>query len=104
MSRRRGKSRIGQTPWTLPPADANSKPSMTGCGCDIKGADDIIFAKFASKQSHGAMRAQPRRVVLASTSKYRKTLLERLALAFEVASPHVDEGIAANETPQQTAL
>ncbi|HSU76872.1 MAG TPA: Maf family protein, partial [Burkholderiales bacterium] len=35
--------------------------------------------------------AQPRRLVLASTSAYRKALLERLALAFVVAAPQVDE-------------
>src|SRR5262249_56680509 len=43
MSCRRGKSRIGKAPLRLAPADANSKPSITGCGCGIKGADNIIF-------------------------------------------------------------
>src|SRR6478752_2227185 len=43
MSCRRGKSRIGNAPLRLAPADANSKPSITGCGCGIKGADNIIF-------------------------------------------------------------
>lgn len=50
------------------------------------------------------MRAQPRRLVLASTSKYRKALLERLGLAFEVASPGVAEDVLSHETPQETAL
>lgn len=48
--------------------------------------------------------AQPRRLVLASTSKYRKVLLERLGLAFEAASPGVAEDVLPNETPPQTAL
>ena len=48
--------------------------------------------------------AQPRRLVLASTSKYRKALLERLGLAFETASPGVTEDALANEAPPQTAL
>lgn len=48
--------------------------------------------------------AQPRRLVLASTSKYRRALLERLGLAFEAASPGVAEDVLANETPPQTAL
>jgi septum formation protein len=77
---------------------------MTGCGCDIKGRDDIIFGKFASKQMDGAMRAQSRRLVLASSSKYRKALLERLGLAFELAAPGVDEDVLAGETPADTAL
>jgi septum formation protein len=33
-----------------------------------------------------------RRLILASTSPYRRALLERVGLAFEVASPGVDEG------------
>ena len=48
--------------------------------------------------------AQPRRLVLASTSKYRRTLLERLGLDFETASPRVAEAALPNESPPQTAL
>ena len=47
---------------------------------------------------------EKRRLVLASTSPYRKALLERLGLAFEVAAPHVDERPLGAETPPQTAL
>ena len=50
------------------------------------------------------MLGQPRRVVLASSSKYRKALLERLGLAFEVAAPHVDEAALADESPADTAV
>ena len=48
--------------------------------------------------------AQSRRLVLASTSAYRKALLARLALAFEVASPQVDERALGGEAPADTAL
>src|SRR3954453_5239459 len=48
--------------------------------------------------------AQPRRLVLASTSAYRKALLERFALTFELASPLVDEHPLAGEAPDDTAL
>ena len=48
--------------------------------------------------------AQPRRLVLASTSAYRKALLERLALAFVLAAPQVDERPLAGEAPADTAL
>lgn len=48
--------------------------------------------------------AQSRTLVLASTSKYRKTLLARLGLAFEVADPGVDERIVPGERPEETAL
>jgi 7-methyl-GTP pyrophosphatase len=48
--------------------------------------------------------AQARTLVLASSSKYRKTLLARLGLAFEVASPSVDERVLAAEGPAETAL
>jgi septum formation protein len=50
------------------------------------------------------MTVQTRRLVLASTSRYRKALLERLGLSFEVASPGVDEAVLSNEAPQETAL
>lgn len=48
--------------------------------------------------------SQSRPLVLASTSRYRKQLLERLALPFECAGPDVDEAVLENETPGQTAL
>jgi septum formation protein len=47
---------------------------------------------------------QPRRLVLASTSSYRKALLQRLGLHFEIATPGVDEQALAGEPPEQTAL
>lgn len=39
-------------------------------------------------------------LVLASTSPYRKILLERLGLHFETAAPKTDETALANETPE----
>ena len=39
-------------------------------------------------------------LVLASTSPYRKILLERLGLHFETAAPRTDETVLANETPE----
>ena len=39
------------------------------------------------------------RLILASTSRYRKELLGRLRLPFEVASPDVDETPRPGETP-----
>jgi septum formation protein len=42
-------------------------------------------------------------IVLASTSKYRRELLARLGLPFEVAAPDVDEIALPSETPQDTA-
>lgn len=40
-------------------------------------------------------------IILASTSPYRKTLLERFHLAFETAAPEVDEAAQPGEAPQQ---
>jgi septum formation protein len=48
--------------------------------------------------------AQPRRLVLASGSRYRKALLERLGLQFEAVTPVVDEQALPNESPPETAL
>ena len=44
-----------------------------------------------------------RRLVLASTSRYRRELLGRLRLPFEVASPEVDEQPRPGEAPAETA-
>jgi septum formation protein len=43
-------------------------------------------------------------LVLASTSAYRRELLARLRLPFEVAAPQVDETPRPGEPPAQTAL
>lgn len=47
---------------------------------------------------------QPRRLVLASTSRYRKELLARLGLPFDVAAPALDEKLLPGEAPAETAL
>ena len=45
-----------------------------------------------------------RPLVLGSTSRYRRELLERLNLPFSVAAPHVDETPEAGEAPRALAL
>ena len=47
---------------------------------------------------------QSRRLILGSTSRYRRALLERLGLAFEAASPAFDETPLAGEDTAATAL
>lgn len=42
-------------------------------------------------------------IVLASTSPYRRALLARLRIPFEVAAPAIDEAALGNETPDATA-
>jgi septum formation protein len=46
----------------------------------------------------------PRRLVLGSTSRYRRELLERLGLPFAVAAPDIDERALPAEAPAQTAV
>ena len=48
--------------------------------------------------------AQLRKLVLASSSGYRRALLGRLGLEFEWAAPGVDESAAPEEGPPETAL
>ena len=43
-------------------------------------------------------------LVLGSTSRYRRELLERLGLPFTVAAPHTDETPQPGETPRALAL
>ena len=47
---------------------------------------------------------QTPRIVLASTSRYRRELLARLGLPFAIAVPEVDERPLAGESPSQAAL
>lgn len=44
------------------------------------------------------------KLILASTSRYRRDLLSRLGLPFEVAAPSVDETPLPGESPQTLAL
>lgn len=48
--------------------------------------------------------ATPRQLILGSTSRYRRELLARLHLEFEVIAPEVDETPRASETPREIAL
>lgn len=48
--------------------------------------------------------SHPPRLILASSSTYRKELLSRLRLPFEVAVPDLDESALPGETPSATAL
>jgi septum formation protein len=47
---------------------------------------------------------RPPRLILASSSPYRRELLERLRVPFEVVVPAIDETPLAGETPEATAL
>jgi septum formation protein len=49
-------------------------------------------------------KAALRPLILASTSRYRAALLERFGLAFNTASPAVDESERGGETPHDRAL
>ncbi|MBQ5947448.1 Maf-like protein [Massilia sp. ST3] len=46
----------------------------------------------------------PARLILASSSAYRRELLARLGLPFEAVAPHIDETPLPGEAPQDTAL
>jgi septum formation protein len=48
--------------------------------------------------------SSPPRLILASSSAYRKELLSRLQLPFDVAVPDIDESPRPGETPSATAL
>jgi len=60
-----------------------------------------------TKTNHGSDKGAPAsapRLVLASTSRYRRMLLERLGLPFVALPPSVDETPLPGETPRATAL
>lgn len=43
-------------------------------------------------------------LILASSSIFRRELLQRLQVPFSTVAPHVDEAVLKNEAPQDTAL
>ena len=47
---------------------------------------------------------RPPALILASTSRYRRELLQRLRLPFDVESPGVDEAALPGESPRELAL
>ena len=51
----------------------------------------------------GIAPAPTRSLILGSTSRYRRELLQRLQIPFEVVSPEVDESQHAGESPEQLA-
>jgi septum formation protein len=59
---------------------------------------------FLEKSRQNKVMAQPRRLILGSTSRYRRELLERLGLAFEIAAPRCDETPLPGEGAAATAL
>ena len=60
--------------------------------------------KTTINRSGTAPKPAPRQLVLASTSRYRRMLLERLGLPFIAVAPGADETARANESPAATAF
>lgn len=58
---------------------------------------------FHEKSCQNKAMSTSRRLVLASTSPYRRDLLARLGIVFECAPPQVDEAPLAGEAPAETA-
>src|SRR3954470_23306264 len=57
-----------------------------------------------SKKTAKTMTSRPPNLVLASSSPYRKLLLERLGLPFRVVQPKLIESPIDGETPAETAV
>ena len=68
-----------------------------------KNVESYRLGRKVSKMSGKTTKNARRRLVLASTSRYRKALLERLRVPFDVAAPDVDERQLPGETPAATA-
>ena len=67
-----------------------------------------IFSSFSTCRDFVGISADHamsnRQIVLASSSPFRRELLERLQISFITASPEVDERTLPGETPEETAL
>ena len=71
-------------------------------GC-LSTPDDVVFV-LASGELGKNRPNRPPRLILASSSPYRRELLERLRVPFDVVVPAIDETPLAGETPEVTAL
>jgi septum formation protein len=69
-----------------------------------KRADDTIRENPRQNKVMPSSRPASRRLVLASTSRYRRELLQRLALPFEAVAPQFDEAALPGEPAAATAL
>jgi len=63
-----------------------------------------MSAKTTANQATSPLRAAQRPLVLASTSHYRKMLLERLGIPFVAMAPGTDEAPLVDEPPAATAF
>jgi septum formation protein len=65
--------------------------------------DRVSDVKTASYAHVSHLARPPRRLILASTSRYRRELLSRLGLAFETESPDTPELVIEGEAPAAMA-
>ncbi len=68
----------------------------------MQGMSDADLSETTPRFRRGPL--PERLLILGSTSRYRRELLERLALPFEVAAPEVDETPLPGEAPRDLAL
>src|SRR4029450_2452601 len=105
--------------WGASPPGHSSPPhaaavGLLNCGWAVRLKHWIIdkFARTVKKMSEKtttkpesiALAPGGRLLILASTSRYRQALLERLGIPFTTIPPTADESALAGETPAQTAL
>jgi septum formation protein len=64
----------------------------------------LFLGKHSNKHQNMSDSFQQARLILASSSIYRRELLSRLQLPFETMSPEIDESAYSDESPEATAL
>ena len=66
---------------------------------------DTMLGQSTSTRSFPIMQNNPtRQLVLASTSPFRRSLLERLSIPFDTTSPAVDETALEGEAPRDLVM
>ncbi|MDV7399565.1 Maf family protein, partial [Arthrospira platensis SPKY1] len=84
-----------RTPATLPTDRRPNRTSTRPCPC--------VRARQPPRARRRAPPGNPMKLVLASTSAYRKMLLERLCIPFDTDRPETDETPLPGEAPPATA-
>jgi len=93
---------VGQSPLALQQGACLRK----GLDVQVAGVEGLVHDPSVRESPPMTACAPPlpRTVVLGSTSRYRRELLARLNLPFEVAAPDVDETPQPGEAPRALAL
>jgi septum formation protein len=92
------------------PREESVKPAIITVFSLTGQSVSAFFCRFLAhfpvtrEHKYDSMTATTRKIILGSSSRYRRELLSRLCLPFDVMAPDIDESALPGEAPETTAL